>query len=94
MRILVLITLAVLASCGGSEPSGLTRGDCERLREHMLDVRLGDVSEHRDAHRVALRQALGDEFVTTCVASTSQRDVECQMAARDLDALRKCTAPR
>ena len=66
---------------------------CERMRDHLIELRLADATEgNRDAHRVAMKRALGDEFVETCKRSTSASQRRCVFGAADAHAVTKCAS--
>jgi hypothetical protein len=99
MRVPLVMTLLVaLCACAGpGEPDHPGAEDCERLREHVADLRLaaadsgGRVSEDdRRQHGDALRAAMvarGDD----CRSRTAS-EVACQLNAADLDSLRACAS--
>ena len=89
-RLLVLFALS--AACGSSEPSEPDRATCERLRDHVVELRM--YGEDNPAHRKALNQALGEDFVTECRKNTSRAEIACAMAATDLEKLRSCAQRR
>lgn len=91
---LCLIVVCAGPGCGGR--SGDSRGaragrrDCERLRAHLVEIRLQAVSLDREEHRRALDASLGEDFVQTCVDTMPPREVACGRAARDAAALAAC----
>ena len=90
----VFASIVVVAACGGgsSAPSESPRQSCEKYREHLLDVRLRGVSEHREEHRAALRATLGDDFVARCEQDKTQADLDCAMGANTTEQLRRCSS--
>ena len=66
-----LLSVLVLVAC--SRDHGVTRQRCEQLRDHLVDLRLQQVTPDRPgdppldlaAHRRALQRSLGEKFVTT-----------------------------
>jgi hypothetical protein len=90
-----IIVSIVVAACGTEPaPSETARQSCEKYREHLLDVRLRGVSEHREEHRAALRATLGDDFVADCEQTRTQADLDCAMAATTTEQLRRCSSQR
>ncbi len=85
--------LLVLVACGGStEPDASpSRKSCVRLRDHVIDVRLSSAAGiDREAHRKALEQSLGDEFLRTCKDTLTTSQVRCALDTRDPDAISRC----
>jgi hypothetical protein len=64
---------------------------CERLRNHVVDLRVSEIHQDQEAHRTALRRALGSSFVAQCKDQSSAR-FECEMKATNIDGLRDCAA--
>jgi len=61
-----------------------TASACERARERLIDLRLADASEvDREAHRDAMKRALGDSFVSGCTSSMTTAQVRCVLSAAD-----------
>jgi hypothetical protein len=85
-------SLAVITACD-SDSDAVSRQDCERLRDHLIDVRMQSVTADQDQHRIALRSALDDSFITSCVESTDRSYLHCALAATSSDALLACTEP-
>jgi hypothetical protein len=44
-----------------------------------------------EAHRRALSQALGNDFVSSCEATLSPHQIDCALAATDSSAAARCT---
>ncbi|HEX5076058.1 MAG TPA: hypothetical protein VFW03_22785, partial [Gemmatimonadaceae bacterium] len=80
-----------LCCTGSSEGAGPTTAACQRLRDHVVDVRVAEIHQDREAHRTALRTALGARFVTECLNQSSAR-FDCEMKAATIDGLRACAA--
>lgn len=92
MRCAFVAWLLLCAGCGG-EPDPVGESPtvaCEKYREHLLDVRIAKVSSNRDAHRKALQNALGDDFVARCARTKTQADLDCEMKATTTERLRAC----
>jgi hypothetical protein len=85
----LLPILAVLGAC--SSERVVERRDCERLREHLIEIRLAGITTDAEAHRATLRASLRDDFVDRCLESSID-DVECRLAAASWDELAACTA--
>lgn len=92
----IIASCVFVAACssGGSAPSESPRQSCEKYREHLLDVRLRGVTEHREEHRAALRATLGADFVERCEQNETQADLDCSMAANNTEQLRRCSSQR
>ena len=93
MRALVLVVICTVACAqqGNATPS---REQCQRLRSHVVELRLAGVSvAGTDSHRDALTRALGDEFVDKC-QQLSMREVTCALAAKDSVSVTACSTSR
>lgn len=67
-----VLVAAGTAGCSADDELPVAENPCERLREHLVDLRLegtppADLASHRDV----MRRALGDEFLTSCAGSLS-----------------------
>ena len=94
IAILVTGALASLPSCWSeSDSDSVTRKDCDRLREHLIDVRMQSVTADHAQHRIAIASSLDEYFLSSCVDGMTSSYVECAHAARDSDALAACAAP-
>lgn len=84
------VVLLGLVGCASSEDEA--RSSCERLRQHMVDLRLSDVPQpDRQAHREALAGSLGERFVDGCQQLPGAQ-VRCALAARDSTSLAACSS--
>jgi hypothetical protein len=88
-----IVILLLAGGCAGDEPA-VSRGACERMREHAIELRLDGVVDDRDAHRATARQVLGERYVERCVAETSVAELECSLAAKTLQTLHACAGKR
>jgi hypothetical protein len=89
----ILITgvlVALLACSSGSESDAVSRQDCERLRAHLVELRMQSVTADHDQHRIAIRSSLDDSFISSCVENNAASALQCAMAAKDSDALLAC----
>jgi hypothetical protein len=89
MLLAVAVSVITLAGCTHDET--VDRRSCEKLRDHLIDVRVGNTQD-RDAaqHRAAMKAALGDEFVDNCLHTMTIDQLECAMRASDLGATHDC----
>ena len=91
-RVVLVLALGAANGCsGGAADAERTATACERLRDHVIDLRVAEVHQDRDAHRAALRRAMGRGFVSTCM-DQSDAHIDCEMKATTIDALRACAA--
>jgi len=80
-----LVLLALIASCGGDDDRDPPTQEtpCERLRDHLIELRLADARRiDRAAHRDAMKQAMGDDFLASC-AKLDRAEIDCALDARD-----------
>lgn len=91
MRGCFLVFALVLAACASSEdPRDARTRQCAQVRDHLIDLRLAHAHDV-DAHRAAMKQALGDRFVDECAASLTQTQITCALTASDAVAAIDCT---
>jgi hypothetical protein len=87
------------AACGGSSSTEekvdqVDRALCQRVRDHLVDLRLrGTVGVNINAHRAALQQSLGEPFLATCEANYTLVEAKCLASAEDEVAASHCHAP-
>lgn len=88
-----IITAAFIfvGSCAGGPSPNPSQRECEQLRDHLIDLRMTDVTVDQAQHRQALELAMGTTFVTQCAESMSGADVRCAMSARAATELAACT---
>jgi len=88
-----------LVSCATRSDEVDRQADCERMREHVIDLRVAGFDRVRTSdgkkvdlagHRDALRDALDSHFVGNCVARMSDTELMCRKNATDITALRSC----
>jgi hypothetical protein len=94
-RLVVAMTMAV-SGCGGSEPR---EGDepsrrCERMRDHLVDLRLADATGiDREGSRALMRSALGDDFIDSCARTLTTEQIECALRAASAELAAACHRP-
>lgn len=83
-----------LAACSETNEVQVDRDHCQRLRDHLVDLRLGTAPKGVDvkAHRTAMNEALGEGFVESCQQHTSVAELKCELAAADLNAAHSCVS--
>lgn len=91
----------VLVITGCSKSVDVDRDSCARLRDHVIDLRFASIGNARDpagrpidlsGHRAALKTALGERFIDSCVASMSADQLACALDAHDLATEESCTS--
>ena len=88
----VAVAVAVLASCSAEDEVPAEGHPCERLREHMIDLRIeGTPAAEQAGHREVMRRALGDAFLETCATTMSPAQIRCALDARDSAAAASCS---
>lgn len=94
MQRVLLFGVLIASACSSSESDQVDRKQCLRLRDHLVELRLGSVRNQPDvdvaAHRAAMTSALGDRFVDSCMQLTSA-EVKCSLAATDVQAAVACS---
>ena len=86
-----LFACLFVAACSSGRTSGPSTEDCEELRDHMVDVRLGANAPDVDQHRVAMAGALGTDFIDRCVSDRSEAYVSCALGASSSNELSACS---
>jgi len=80
------VLLAVVAGC--ADHGTVDREGCARLRDHVVDLRVADAASELGTdvaqHRRALNQALGEDFIASCVRSMSYEQLECSLKLSSL----------
>jgi hypothetical protein len=89
----VVASLLVFAACDGDPEVAVSRRDCARLRDHLIELRMATVTADQDQHRATLEKVLGDSFISTCVEQTDVSDLRCSLAATDEHSLGVCSSP-
>lgn len=101
MRSPTLVAFLLLAgsACADSASADAV-SDCDRLRDHAVDLSLATAVEHggaelpddvRAAHREQLRAAVAGTYETRC-ASLRRAELDCGLAATTAAELAACTA--
>lgn len=82
MRGAVVIALLV-AACASDEEHAIDRKGCEQYRDHLVELRLHDASSTFDVqqHRAAMKQALGERFISSCEKQVSSSELRCALRA-------------
>ena len=95
---LILVIMMALAAggCADRVDSGeRSRGECEQLRAHVVDLQLGAVGGKLDAdelarHRANLEASMGEPYIDRCAEERSTAYVSCANPATSLGELRAC----
>lgn len=89
VALVIVVAFASTSGCGDESPPQQDHAACQRLRDHVVDLRVAEVDQDRDAHRDALKRALGTEFMARCESQPRSR-FDCEMKATNIDGLRSC----
>lgn len=99
MKWCALISCLLFVSCGGGSSSDdvAEAPRCEQLRDHLVEMQLVTVDPatgvDRAAHRKAMKQALGEDFIASCNAKLTDSQVDCALAAMDPSVAAACSNP-
>ncbi len=87
-----LIAVLALAACGTGGEEGVSRRACERYRDHLVELRYQGAGSDSDitAHKRAMKQALGEKFVSSCESKLSMSELQCGLHANDLKSATAC----
>ncbi len=93
-----VLLLFVVAACAGDvedeETASLPTTPCERLRDHLVDLRLADAKGiDVEPHRAAMKQAMGSSFLAACAKDLTSSQRDCAIAAADSNAAAQCVTP-
>lgn len=85
----------VIAACAAHQEPENPEARCAKLRDHLVDLRLDDVRGSAagldlDAHRAAMKRALGADFINECAARMSEAQLDCAIASKTLSASSGC----
>src|SRR5262249_29946259 len=88
-RCLRALALVLVVGCTAShDDDPASRDACERLRSHIIDVRLAGMTEvDVAAHRAAFESSLGDAFIESCGRALTVRQARCALEASDADGI-------
>jgi len=68
---------------------------CTELRDHLVELRASEAGGiDVAAHRIALAQAMGNGFVSSCTTSLTIKQVKCALSGGSLAAATECDAAR
>lgn len=89
MTRIMCVALLCIGCATSSEPEKQGTAACQQLREHVIDLRVAEIHQDQEAHRTAIRQALGDNYLASCLDEPRER-FDCERQAKDIDSLRNC----
>jgi hypothetical protein len=96
--LLVHLAPFVLVACTSSDYGPADTQQCERLRDHLVDLQVRDIhiatGIDREAHRRAMTQALGSDIVASCAGRLTESEVECALDKSDPSAAAACSSDR
>jgi hypothetical protein len=106
LRRAALIAVAALAIGGVGCGDAPSKGDCQKLLEHLVDLEVaagggkalaaGDDPADKaraaeiDKQKKQMAAAAGDKFIDACANKTPKSVVECSLRARSLEDVAKC----
>lgn len=97
-RVFAVALLLSVIGCDGERDEPVSNEPsrrCEQVRDHLIDLRLTEaMGVDHDAHRAAMKAALGPDFVASCVTTLSRAQAICVLDARDRASADACTAPQ
>lgn len=97
------MSVGLLAAACSTDGEPDEQRKCDALRAHMVDLRLRDLEGAKDglgnpidisAHRKAMANSLGEEFIASCRQSLTARQIECALAATDTNAAQACSSKK
>jgi len=88
----MLLGIAVLGAGCTEDEAELAQKRCSALRDHLIDLRLQAANDLVDvkAHRKALQQALGADFVVHC-RERPLEEIRCALSAKDTSSVAECS---
>jgi hypothetical protein len=95
MRRAVVLVIALVGVGCSSNDDEVDREKCTRLRDQMITLRLKGLEGSPDvnvaAHRAALEQSMGDDFIASCQRSLTATQIRRAMAVDDLANAQECS---
>ena len=95
MRRAVLVVITLLGIGCSSNDDDVDREKCTCLRDQMITLRLKGLETSPDvnvaAHRAALEQSMGDDFIASCQQTLTASQIRCAMAADSLANAQECS---
>jgi len=87
-----VIALSVIGCASNEDDSESAAKRCASLRDHLIELRLEGARDavDRNAHREALRQAIGADFVDKC-QERPMGEINCALSAKDTSAVAACS---
>jgi hypothetical protein len=86
-----LVGVIALGGCASSDKSErATAAQCERVRDHLVNLRLAGTQADAQAHAEAIREALGSRFTDQCIATIDRGQIDCSLAAKDATSALAC----
>jgi len=89
----VFFVAIAFAGCASSNDFEVSRKNCERYLDHVVDLRLRDANEpvvEVRQHQAAMKSALGERFIASCEQLTSEQ-LKCGLRATDSASAAACT---
>lgn len=90
----LMFALVFAAGCSGDDGDAVAKvTPCERLRAHLVDLRLATTATDKVdvvAHRRAMTRGLGDNFISGCEQTLTQSEIRCALNAGDHAAATAC----
>jgi hypothetical protein len=84
-----LLSLTLAAACGSSSASS-DDDRCQRMVDHLIDLRVERLDAELGAqHRAILEDTVGPRVLESC-ASASPAYVDCVLGARDTSSIAAC----
>ena len=93
--------VSLMAACvGANEDPRPSRGECERLRDHVAGLAVAEVPAatlssaatrgELSKHQRNVSRALGEDFVAGCQAARTRDEIECALEADSARAAAAC----
>jgi hypothetical protein len=92
-----IVAFAGLLACTFSDEASTE--SCAHMRDHVVDLRVDAYTSAKDGagrpinltpHRKALKHALGEKFVSECVATMSSTQIRCALESGTSAAAQNC----
>jgi hypothetical protein len=96
MRVEWVVVLCAVVGCGSAEPEEDRPRRCERLRDHLVDLRLATASgltrAEIEQHRVTMQTSLDARFIASCAERMTDEQLACALRADNAQAASACTS--
>lgn len=82
----------LLVGCTSQDFEPAEQVSCERVRDRLIELELRPDDANRTSHADVMRRAMGAQFLTTCMKTLDQPQMQCVVNAGDSKTAQGCMA--